>query len=314
MQKENLYDTIIIGAGPAGLTAAIYLLRAGKKVLVLEKSTIGGGIASTPMIENYPGCISISGSQLADNMFEQMNQFGGELEVWEVKKIEELTEEEDDYMKSLWRVKTDGPNFYTRTIIVATGTKYRTLGLPNEENLIGHGISFCVTCDGAFYKGQKVAIVGGGNTAVTYALELSEICKEVIVIQNLSELTAEKVLTDKLLSKSNVEIVYNASVTKLIGDEELSAIKIVSGEDKEEREISVDGMFVSIGLIPSTDFLKDDVELNKFNYVDASEDCHTNLKGVFVAGDVRNKAHHQITTSTADGTVAALETIEFLKD
>ena len=299
---NTIYDCIIIGAGPAGLTSAIYLLRAGKKVLILEKSAIGGGIASTPMIENYPGCARISGEQLADNLFAQVTDFGGELEVWEVKKIEE----DGDHYKLV----TDGPDFFAKTIIIATGTTWRRLGLPNEENLIGHGISFCVTCDGAFYKDQTVAIIGGGNTAVTNALELSEICKKLIVVQNLADLTGENILNEKLKAKENVEIIYNATVKELIGEDELKGIVINTPDG--EKKIDVDGMFISIGLVPQTDFVKDSITLNKFNYIDAVENCNTNLKGVFVAGDVRNKAYHQITTATSDGTVAAIEVKKYL--
>ena len=299
---NTIYDCIIIGAGPAGLTSAIYLLRAGKNVLILEKSTIGGGIASTPMIENYPGCARVSGEQLADNLFAQVTDFGGELEVWEVKKIEE----DGDHYKLV----TDGPDFFAKTIIIATGTTWRRLGLPNEENLIGHGISFCVTCDGAFYKDQTVAIIGGGNTAVTNALELSDICKKLIVVQNLADLTGENILNEKLKAKENVEIIYNATVKELIGEDELKGIVINTPDG--EKKIDVDGMFISIGLVPQTDFVKDSITLNKFNYIDAVENCNTNLKGVFVAGDVRNKAYHQITTATSDGTVAALEVQKYL--
>jgi thioredoxin reductase (NADPH) len=299
---NTIYDCIIIGAGPAGLTSAIYLLRAGKNVLILEKSTIGGGIASTPMIENYPGCARVSGEQLADNLFAQVTDFGGNLEVWEVKKIEE----DGDHYKLV----TDGPDFFAKTIIIATGTTWRRLGLPNEENLIGHGISFCVTCDGAFYKDQTVAIIGGGNTAVTNALELSEICKKLIVVQNLADLTGENILNEKLKAKENVEIIYNATVKELIGEHELKGIVINTPDG--EKKIDVDGMFISIGLVPQTDFVKDSITLNKFNYIDAVENCNTNLKGVFVAGDVRNKAYHQITTATSDGTVAALEVQKYL--
>lgn len=308
MQNNDVYDTIIIGAGPAGLTSAIYLLRANKKVLILEKSTIGGGISSTPLIENYPGYVKISGEELADNLYNQVTNLGGELEVWEVSKISK------DNDNDAWKLDTDGPSFYGKTVIIATGTQYRRLGLPNEENLIGHGISFCVTCDGAFYKDQTVAVIGGGNTAVTNALELSDICKKVYVIQNLPDLTSENILSEKLKAKDNVDITYNAVVKELVGDDELKQIKIVEGKDEKEKTIDVDGMFISIGLVPVTDFVKDSVDLNKFKYIDATEDCNTNLKGVFVAGDVRNKAYHQITTSTSDGTVAALEVIKYLKD
>jgi thioredoxin reductase (NADPH) len=314
MAEGTIDDSIIIGAGPAGLTAAVYLLRADKKVLLLEKATIGGGITSTPLIENYPGFVQISGEQLADSLYDQVSNLGGELEVWEATKIEEDKTKVDG--KKVWKISTDGPDFFGKTVIVATGTTYRKLGLPREEELIGHGISFCVTCDGAFYKDQVVGVIGGGNTAITNALELSEIAKKVIVIQNLPELTAEKVLVDKLLAKDNVEVIYNAGVKEYIGDEELKGIVIETGPEgkKEEKKIDLDGMFISIGLVPQTGFIKDFLELNKFNYIESGEDCNTNAEGIFVAGDVRNKAYHQITTSTSDGTIAALEAIKYLKD
>ena len=311
MQEKNIkiYDSIVIGAGPAGLTSAMYLLRADKKVLIIEKEAVGGGISSTPLIENYPGFIKISGEELADNLFEQVTNFGGELEVGEVKNIEKYN---GDLNNNLFKISTDGPDFYAKAVIIATGTKYRKLNLPNEENLIGHGISFCVTCDGAFYKNQTVAVVGGGNTAVTTALKLADICKEVIVIQNLPELTAEKVLVNKLKEKNNVRVISNAKVTQLIGDTELEEIKI--SHDNVEENIKIEGMFESIGRLPETEFLKGVISLNSNNFIDSKENCNTNMEGVFVAGDVRNKAYRQITTSTADGTVAALEAIKYLSD
>ena len=305
---SKIYDSIIIGAGPAGMTAAIYLLRAGKSVLLLEKSTIGGGITSTPLIENYPGYLKISGEELADNLYNQVMTLGGELEVYEASKIENS--------ENIKTVFTDGPEFKGKSIIIATGTKYRRLGLPREEDFIGHGISFCVTCDGAFYKGQTVAVIGGGNSAVTTALTLAKMCKKVIVVQNLADITAENVLSNKLKKAENVEVIYNAVVKELDGDNDLNKIVVTIDDGKHEkfdREISVDGMFISIGLIPSSEFLNGLITLNKQNYVEAGENCNTNENGIFVAGDVRNKAYHQITTSTSDGTVAALETAKYLE-
>lgn len=310
MQDLKVYDTIVIGAGPAGLTSAIYLLRARKQVLILEKSSVGGGIASTPAIENYPGYQLISGEQLADHMYNQVMNLGGELEVWEAQKIEENGF--DGSGKLVWKISTDGPDFYARSIIIATGNTYRKTGLPREEEFIGHGISFCVTCDGAFFKDQVVAVLGGGNSGVTNALELSEIAKEVIVLQDLEDLTCEKVLKEKLLDKKNVKVFYNTKIKEFLGDTDLNGIKLlVNGK---EEEIKVDGLFISIGLIPATNFLRGFIDLNERNYVASGENCNTNKQGIFVAGDVRNKAYRQITTANSDGTIAALETEKYLKN
>lgn len=310
MQDLKIYDTIVIGAGPAGLTSAIYLLRARKEVLILEKSSVGGGIASTPAIENYPGYQRISGEELADHMYNQVMNLGGELEVWEAQKIEEFGT--DGFGRPIWKINTDGPSFYAKSIIIATGNTYRKTGLPREEEFIGHGISFCVTCDGAFFKDQVVAVLGGGNSGVTNALELSGIAKQVIVLQDLPSLTCETVLKEKILSKKNVKVYYNCKIKEFLGDTDLNGIKLVV--DGKEEDITVDGLFISIGLIPATSFLKDFIELNERNYVASGENCNTNKQGIFVAGDVRNKAYRQITTANSDGTIAALETEKYLKD
>lgn len=292
-----MYDIIIIGCGPAGMTAGIYAARANKKVLILEKETIGGQMSSAPLIENYPGYNAVLGSELAGLMYEQAENLGVQIELEEVIKIE------DGEIK---KVVTDSNNYEAKALIIATGSKYRTLGLDNEESLIGKGIHFCVACDGAFYKDKEVAVIGGGNSAVINAIALSDICKKVTIIQNLDNLTAEEVLVDKINTKTNVEIITNAIVTKIIGTEELVAIQINNG-----KEIQLDGMFISIGLIPQSDLAKDILELNKYGYIEAS-DCLTKKAGIFIAGDCRNKKVRQITVATSDGTVAAMNAIEYL--
>ena len=293
-----MYDTIIIGCGPAGMTAAIYLLRQGKKVLILEKETIGGQISSSPLVSNYPGFISISGSELSNNMFEQVSNLGADFELEEVLKIED---------GNIKKVITNYNTYETKTIIIATGCKYRLIGLDKEIDLIGKGIHFCVSCDGAFFKDKKVAVIGGGNSAVINALSLSEICKEVIVIQNLEDLTSEKSLALKLKSKNNVSIITNSVVTKLIEDGTLKGIEI-----NNDKIINIDGMFISIGMIPQNNFIKDLIKLDKNNYVD-SIDCKTNIDGIFVAGDLRTKPYRQVTTAVNDGTIAANLVLEYLK-
>lgn len=292
-----MYDTIIIGCGPAGLTSAIYLLRQGKKVLILEKETIGGQISSSPLVENYPGYKAISGALLANNMYEQAMALGADIELEEVIKINENKE-----------VITTDNKYQAKTIIIATGCKYRLLGLENEEDLIGKGIHFCVSCDGAFYKDKTVAVIGGGNSAIINSLSLSEICKKVIVIQNMDKLTCEKSLEDQLRSKENVEIILSSRVSKINGIDNLESIEI---NDKDT--IKIDGMFISIGLIPQNDFIKDLITLDERNYV-LSSDCKTNIEGIFVAGDLRTKRYRQVTTAVSDGTIAANLALEYMKN
>jgi len=281
------------------MTSAIYLARANKKVLILEKETIGGQMASSPLIENYPGYSSISGSELANNMFEQLSNLGVEIE------LEEVVEIKDGEIK---KVITEDNTYEAKSIIIATGCKYRLLGLDNEEDLIGKGIHFCVACDGAFYKDKTVAVIGGGNSAVINAITLSDLCKKVYLIQNLDYLTAEPILIDKIKGKQNVEIILSSVVTKINGEDELESININNSD-----EIKIDGMFISIGLIPQSDFVKDLLSINKYGYIE-SNDCVTALKGIFVAGDCRDKKVRQVTVATSDGTVAATSAIEYLNN
>lgn len=297
----NNYDTIIIGAGPAGLTAAIYLLRASKKVLIIEKESIGGQISSSPLVENYPGFIKISGSELSNNLFEQVTNLNGEFTIEEVKKI---TKDK--------KVITDETTYQTKSIIIATGCKHRRLNIENEEDLIGNGVHFCVSCDGAFYKDKTVVVVGGGNSAIINALSLSDICKKVYIIQNLDHLTAEKKLIEQLDNKNNIEIILSSILTKYHTlNEELTKVTIKTKE--EEKEIKTDGVFLSIGLIPANEIFKDIITLDEYGYIE-SENMKTNIEGIFVAGDCRTKSVRQVTTATSDGTIAAINTITYLNN
>lgn len=295
------YDIIIIGCGPSGMTSAIYALRSGKSVLILEKESIGGQISSSPLVENYPGYTSISGVELSNNLYEQVISLGGEIELEEVTEIKVGKEKE---------VIAGNKTYLCDAIIIATGAKHRLLGLDNEIELIGNGIHFCVSCDGAFYKDKIVAVIGGGNSAITNALSLSDICKKVYIIQNLDHLTAEKNLINKLNEKDNIEIYYNSKVEKINGKEELESIVI--NKDEKEKTIKLDGMFISIGLTPQTDFIKHLIKLNEYNYIESDNNCSTNIKGIFVSGDVRNKKIRQLTTAVNDGTIAALEAVEYI--
>ena len=296
----NNYDTIIIGAGPAGLTAAIYLLRASKKVLIIEKESIGGQISSSPLVENYPGFIKISGSELSNNLFEQVTNLNGEFTIEEVKKI---TKDK--------KVITDETTYQAKSIIIATGCKHRRLNIENEEDLIGNGVHFCVSCDGAFYKDKTVVVVGGGNSAIINALSLSDICKKVYIIQNLDHLTAEKKLIEQLDNKNNIEIILSSILTKYHTlNEELTKVTI---KTKEEKEIKTDGVFLSIGLIPANEIFKDIITLDQYGYIE-SENMKTNIEGIFVAGDCRTKSVRQVTTATSDGTIAAINAITYLNN
>ncbi len=294
-----MYDIIIIGAGPAGLTAALYARRAEKSVLVIEKAVFGGQITFSPKIENYPGFAALSGNELADKMMEQVIALGADFEMETVTAIADEN--------GVKKVYTEGGTFEGKTIIIATGAAHRHLGVEGEEELIGGGISFCAVCDGAFYSGQTVAVIGGGNSALQEAMLLSETSKRVILVQNLPELTGEKRLAEALLAKDNVEAVYNSTVTGFDSENgTVTGVRIRNSVTGEDSDLPVEGVFVAIGLIPATDFLRGTGLLDEYGYVKAGEDCRTAIPGVFAAGDCRTKSVRQITTATADGATAAL--------
>ncbi len=294
-----MYDIIVIGCGPAGMTAAIYAKRAGKKVLILEKEGIGGQMASAPLIENYPGFSSIIGSELAERMFEQITDLEIEVEIEEVKDIKE------DKIK---KVITDENVYETKSIIIATGGKYRMLGLEKEVELIGSGIHFCTACDGPFYKDKKVAVIGGGNSAVAGACMLSNIAKKVYIIHRSKKLSADYIEIEKLKRKKNIEILLETNVKELLGDKELKGIILENGET-----LTIDGMFVCIGLVPQNKFCENILERNKQGFI-ISMDTKTNIPGIFVAGDCREKKGKQITIAVSDGTQATIEALTFLEE
>ena len=300
-----MYDITIVGAGPAGLTAAIYALRADKKVLLLEKETFGGQITYSPRVENYPSQLAISGNELAEMMLSQVMEHGADIELAEVTKI---TPAEDGYT-----VHTDNGDFDTKTVIIATGSKHRQLGLEGENELVGEGVSYCAVCDGAFYNGKKVAVIGGGNTALQDAVLLSDICTEVTVVQNLAQMTGESKLVSKLSTRDNVKFIFNTVVTSLVSNESgLTAIKLLNTASEEYSTLEVDGIFVAIGQKPENKPFEDLTRLNDYGYIIADEACLTDSKGIFVAGDCRTKSVRQITTATADGAVAALAACRYL--
>ncbi len=298
-----MYDIIIIGGGPAGLTAALYACRANKSVLLLEKETFGGQITFSPKVENIPGFIQLTGNEFAEKLVEQVLEQGADVESAEVLKIK------DGKIKT---VVTEDEEYQGKAVIIATGAKHRTLGLENESELIGEGISFCAVCDGAFYKDKTVAVIGGGNSALQEAILLSDIAKKVYVIQNLDFLTGEKKLSDQLYSKDNVEIILGTVLSEYIGSKAVEGVITENTSTGEKSKIELDGIFLAIGLVPQNEIFSDVVALNEIGYVNSDESCKTSSEGIFVAGDCRSKRIRQVTTAAADGAVAALAACDYV--
>ena len=292
-----IYDVIIIGAGPAGLTAAVYARRANKTALVIEKGAFGGQITFSPKVENIPGFAEISGNEFAEKLVDQALFQGVEFESCTVTAVR------DGEIKT---VVTDAGDFEGRTVIVATGARHRTLGLDKEERFIGEGISFCAVCDGAFYKGQTVGVVGGGNSALQEALLLSELCQKVYVIQNLDFLTGEAKLCEQLAAKENVEIITGTTVQSLLGEDAFGGVSLRREADGQVSELALDGLFVAIGLVPQNEAFRDLLPLDKAGYIIAGEDGETGVRGIFAAGDCRTKTVRQLATAAADGAVCAV--------
>lgn len=303
-----MYDIIIIGAGPAGLTAALYARRAEKKVLLIEKETFGGQITHSPRVENYPGYTSLTGTELGGKLFEQVLSQGADIELDTVTGVTGTAGDLE--------VICEGGTHKGRAVIIATGSRHRTLGVEKEEAFTGEGISYCAVCDGAFYKGKTVAVIGGGNTALQEAVLLSEGCSHVTVVQNLAFLTGEPSLQNILSGRDNVSFIYSSTVAAILGDDQFRGIRIRNADTGEEQDLLVDGVFVCIGQVPENAPFADVVELNQAGYITADESClpTTRLPGVFVAGDCRTKAIRQVTTAAADGTVAALAACRYLDE
>ena len=298
-------DILIVGGGPAGLTAAIYALRAGKTVLVIEKNSFGGQIAFSPKVENIPGTMEISGAVFAEQLTEQAMNLGADVELENVIRVEK----QDD----LFRVHTEeGSSFEGRSLILALGVKHRTLGLDGEEALIGKGISFCAVCDGAFYSGQEVAMVGGGNSALQEALLLSEVCRKVTVVQNLPDFTGEKKLAEALLARDNVEVHFSTVVSAYRTEKGKFSGLELKKDNGDTFCIDCDGAFLAVGLEPQNGPFAQLAGLNAWGYFDSVEDCATKTPGLFVAGDCRSKRIRQVVTASADGAVAAMAACNYL--
>ena len=297
-----MYDVIIIGGGPAGLTAAVYALRAGKSVLVIEKQTFGGQITFSPKVENIPGFTEISGNEFAEKLVDQAMAQGAEFEMQEVLAVRKT---ENGFL-----VETDGGDFSGKTVIIATGAKHRTLGLEGEKELIGNGISFCAVCDGAFFKDADVGVVGGGNSALQEALLLSETSKTVHVFQNLDFLTGEAKLIEQIENKDNVIVHYGCTVVGYDGEGALTGIKVK--QQGAEKSYPLSGVFLAVGLEPQNDKFANLVSLDNRGYAEATDDVNTKTAGVFVAGDCRSKKIRQVATAASDGAIAALAACAYI--
>lgn len=326
-----MYDIIIIGAGPAGLSAAIYGIRAGKSVLVLEGKTYGGQIVNTPEVENYPGIRKMSGFEFATELYKQAKDLGAQIKMEKVLAIEKKNGKADfdlqaaeaglsgdnlhnkeNKTESRILVTTSKGNYEAGAVILAMGAKNRLLELPKEKELTGAGISYCATCDGMFYRDKSVAVNGGGSTALEDALFLSNYCKEVYLIHRRDSFRGEQRLADELQKRENVKFILNSVITGLLGDEKLTGVRIRE-KNGEEKILMIDGLFIAIGQEPETALVKELVEVDAKGYICAGEDCKTTSRGIFVAGDCRTKAVRQLTTAASDGAVAALMAVEYLE-
>ena len=297
-----MYDIIIVGAGPAGLTAALYARRASKSVLVLEAKTYGGQIVNAFKVENYPAIASISGVDYATNLYNQVKDLGAEVKFEAVERVTDKKE-----------VITSENTYQAKAVILATGADNRKLMLENESKFVGKGLSYCATCDGNFFKKKIVAVVGGGNTALEDALYLSSIAKKVYVIYRKEKFRGERKYLEDLEKKDNIEFVLNSNVTKLNGDDVLESIDVVDNKDNEQN-IIVDGLFIAIGQEPKNEIFANLVNLNEFGYIIAENEIHTNVEGIYVAGDARVKDLRQLVTAVSDGALAATTAIKEMKE
>ena len=301
-----MHDIIIVGGGPAGLTAAIYALRGGKSVLVIEKAGFGGQIAFSPKVENIPGTLTISGAEFADKLAEQVLALGADVELECVTGVEQTGQ-------GFTVTTEEGSSFAGKAVILANGVKHRMLGLPGEEELVGKGLSFCAVCDGAFYTGQTTAMIGGGNSALQEALLLAEVCTKVTVVQNLAFFTGEQKLADALMAKPNVEVLFSTVVSEYVTENgALSGLKLHNDATGENSEITVDGAFLAVGLQPENEIFAHLVGLNEYGYYDVNEFCATKTPGLYVAGDCRSKFIRQVTTAAGEGAIAAMGACRWL--
>ena len=299
-----MYDVLIVGAGTAGMTAGIYVQRAGKKALVLDEKGYGGQIVNTATVENYPGFVNISGTEFTERIHEQAVELGVDFKVEKVKNAKKKGE--------VFIVSTGDSQYEVKSVIIATGVKNRELGIPGEEKFKGSGVSFCATCDGNFFKGRDIAIIGGGNTALEDAEVMSGIANKVYLVHRRDEFRGDKLTVKRLSVKDNVEFVLNSKPVEITGGFAVDGLKVENTEDGSQKTLKVDGIFVAVGQTPDNKAFEGLVKLDSAGYVDAGEDCVTSAEGIFVAGDCRTKKVRQLTTAASDGSVAAAGAVEYI--
>ena len=304
---EHIYDVIIIGGGPGGYTAALYTARAGLDVLLLEKLSAGGQMALTSQIDNYPGFEEgVDGFLLAEKMQAGAERFGAKTELAEVYSV--------DLKDKIKKVDTSEGVFYGKTVVVSTGASPRELGLEKEQSLVGRGVNYCAACDGMFFRGKTVVVVGGGNSAAADALLLSRICEKVYVVHRRDTLRATKIYHEPLMQAENVEFQWDSVVTELLHEDGFKGVRLKNVKTEKETEISCDVVFVSVGRKPVTEFLEEQIELDKGGYIVADESTRTNVPGVFAVGDVRTKVLRQVVTAVSDGAMASHYIDEYLAE
>lgn len=296
-----MYDIIIIGAGPAGMTAALYALRANKKVLVIEAKSYGGQIVNASKIENYPAIDEISGFDYATILYNQVKNMGAEFKFETVERVNEDK-----------TVVTNNGTYSAKAVIIATGSENKKLNIENEQRFVGKGVSYCATCDGNFYKDKVVAVNGGGNTALEDALYLSDIASKIYLIHRRDEFRGEAKYVDELRNKSNVEFILNSTIKSINGNEKLESITVID-KDENTKDINVDGLFIAIGQEPKNQIFKNVANVNDNGYIESDENLHTNVDGIYVAGDTRVKFLRQLTTAVSDGSIAATQAIKEMK-
>ena len=307
MMENEVYDLLIIGSGPAGMGAAVYAVRAGLKAAVLDRSPVSGGqVQSTYEVDNYLGLPGLSGGELSDRFREHADRLGAVFVTADVQGIER-----GDSQQTVYTIRTDKEDFRAKAVILATGASHSLLGVPGEKELSGMGVSYCATCDGAFYRNSTVAVVGGGDVAVEDAVFLAGICKKVYLIHRRDQLRAADSLQKKLFSLENVEVVWNSEVKEITGKEMVEGIHIYNNKSNEQSRLDVEGVFIAVGIVPDTEIFRGLVEMDEKGYIIADETCVTSEKGIFAAGDIRKKPMRQIITAVADGANAIHSVQEF---